>query len=93
MKKLLVYLCLLFVVIIIGCDNNSQAPSKYSDSNSSSQYTPTEQTPKEVTVYITRTGQKYHRIGCRYLSKSCIPVSLDEAKTRYGACSVCNPPR
>ena len=48
---------------------------------------------QEVTVYATRTGSKYHRSGCRYLRKSQIPMSLDSAKQRYGACSVCNPPR
>jgi hypothetical protein len=32
------------------------------------------------TVYITRTGSKYHSDGCRYLSRSCIPISLSEAK-------------
>lgn len=31
------------------------------------------------TVYITRTGSKYHRAGCRYLRKSCIPISLKDA--------------
>jgi competence protein ComEC len=47
-----------------------------------------------VTVYITATGSKYHAAGCRYLSQSSIPISLDEAKARgYTACSVCNPPR
>jgi len=48
----------------------------------------------EITVYITRTGRKYHRDGCRWLSKSRIPISLKEAKERgYGPCKVCNPPR
>lgn len=48
---------------------------------------------KEITVYITRTGSKYHRSGCRYLRQSRIPISLSEAKRRgYGACSVCRPP-
>lgn len=47
-----------------------------------------------TTVYITRTGSKYHRAGCRYLSKSAIPISLEEAKARgYTPCTVCNPPR
>lgn len=46
-----------------------------------------------ITVYITRTGTKYHRAGCRYLSKSMIPISLEEAKARYGPCSVCKPPQ
>ena len=49
--------------------------------------------PEDITVYATRTGRKYHRGSCRYLSKSKIPIKLSEAKRRYGACSVCNPPR
>jgi len=48
---------------------------------------------KEVTVYVTRTGKKYHRAGCRYLKKGCIPLTLKDAKIRgYGACKVCRPP-
>lgn len=46
-----------------------------------------------VIVYITKTGTKYHEAGCRYLSKSQIPISLREAKARgYGSCSICDPP-
>lgn len=45
-----------------------------------------------VTVYVTKTGSKYHSAGCRYLSKSAIPMSLSDARRRYGACSVCDPP-
>jgi hypothetical protein len=45
------------------------------------------------TVYVTDTGSKYHRDGCRYLSKSRIPISLGDAKAQgYGPCSVCKPP-
>jgi hypothetical protein len=46
----------------------------------------------ETTVYVTRTGSKYHRAGCRYLSKSMIPITLSDAKAKYSPCSVCNPP-
>lgn len=45
----------------------------------------------EATVYITRTGSKYHRAGCRYLRQSKIAISLSEAKKYYDPCSVCNP--
>jgi micrococcal nuclease len=48
---------------------------------------------QEVTVYVTRTGEKYHRDGCRYLSRSRIPMSLKDAKLGYTACSVCRPPQ
>lgn len=49
--------------------------------------------PEAETVYITRTGSKYHRSSCQYLRRSRIPVSLKEAKQSYGPCSVCKPPR
>ena len=45
------------------------------------------------TVYITKTGKKYHIESCRYLRSSSIPISLSEALNRYyDACSVCAPP-
>ena len=47
----------------------------------------------EGEVYVTRTGKKYHREGCISLRRSKIPISLSEAKQRYGPCGRCNPPR
>jgi len=45
-----------------------------------------------VTVYITRTGKKYHRFGCQYLSRSCIPIELKRAKdVGYAPCKACKP--
>lgn len=44
----------------------------------------------EQTVYVTRTGKKYHRDGCRYL-KSKKPISLNKAKLSYQPCKVCRP--
>jgi micrococcal nuclease len=43
-------------------------------------------------VYVTRTGQAYHRDGCRSLSRSKIAMSLNEAAARYRPCSNCRPP-
>lgn len=44
-------------------------------------------------VYITRTGKKYHRAGCRYL-KSSEEVTLSDAQGRgLTPCSACRPPR
>lgn len=46
------------------------------------------------TVYITETGECYHRSGCQYLSHSKIPIKLKDAKAQgYRACSVCDPPQ
>ncbi len=44
------------------------------------------------TVYITNTGEKYHNEGCKSLSKSKIPISLEEAKKKgFSACGICKP--
>ncbi len=46
------------------------------------------------TVYVTRTGAKYHSAGCQYLRQSSIPMQLKDAlASGYTACSRCNPPR
>ncbi|AZV59035.1 MBL fold metallo-hydrolase [Clostridium sp. AWRP] len=46
------------------------------------------------TVYITKTGHKYHRAGCKYLARSQIPISLGQAESEgYTPCSKCNPPQ
>ena len=51
----------------------------------------TDEVPRTQTVYITRTGAKYHRSSCRYLKYSKIPMSLEKAKQGYSPCSVCRP--
>jgi hypothetical protein len=47
----------------------------------------------DTTVYVTRTGTKYHTANCRYLRSSSRPVALSEAAALYTPCSVCQPPR
>ena len=47
---------------------------------------------KGTTVYVTKTGHKYHRAGCKYLARSQIPMDLPSAiAAGYTPCSVCNP--
>ncbi len=48
-------------------------------------------TDTDSTVYITRTGKKYHRGSCSYLRYSKISISLTDAKKQYSPCSVCEP--
>jgi hypothetical protein len=49
-------------------------------------------TVQSQTVYVTKTGTKYHRSSCRYLNKSKISKPLDKALgAGYIACSVCKP--
>lgn len=81
-----------------GGRRNDTAKSKTRRSSTSvmvedENHTTTTSATKDLTVFITRTGEKYHRAGCRFLSRSQIPISLADAKASYDACSVCNPPR
>lgn len=51
-----------------------------------------QQETTEQTVYITDTGEKYHRYGCQYLRESCHPISLSTAQNLgYTPCKRCKP--
>ena len=51
-----------------------------------------QQEATEQTVYITDTGEKYHRYGCQYLRESCHPISLSTAQSLgYTPCKRCKP--
>lgn len=66
-----------------GSDNYSSSSYDYSYDNDDQ---------NSYTVYVTKTGSKYHSAGCRYLRSSKIAIDVDDAIAQgYDACSVCNP--
>jgi hypothetical protein len=88
MKKLLTLSFL--IVLALACSGQSTPPNASAAALSSDP----QRTPETVTVYITNTGEKYHRSGCRHLAKSKIPIELTDAQRRgYTACKVCRPAR
>lgn len=53
-------------------------------------YTPPATNDQGYTVYITNTGSKYHRAGCRYLKDSQIAININDAIAQgYTACKNC----
>lgn len=73
-------------------DTNTWSSDEYSDTDSNTWSSNDTENNIEIVVYITNTGTKYHNSGCRYLSKSKIPISLENAQTDgYTPCKVCNP--
>lgn len=44
---------------------------------------------EDVTVYVTRSGSKYHTASCKWGN---IPMSLSDARKGYTPCGRCNPP-
>ncbi|WP_158222623.1 thermonuclease family protein [Rhodopirellula sp. MGV] len=45
----------------------------------------------DPTVYVTDTGTKYHRSGCRHIKQSHYPMPLSRAQSGYEPCKVCHP--
>ena len=81
MKRLLLALFVLLLTIS-GCGSKSDSKS------TTSQVV----TNKEQTVFVTRTGKKYHRDGCQYLRQSKRKIELSSAtKKGYTPCKVCRP--
>jgi hypothetical protein len=76
---------------IVG--TNGTAPCEPAPTTAATSAAKTAAAPRASTVvYITRTGENYHRSGCRSLAKSRIEATLGEAVKRYGACAICRPP-
>ena len=81
MRKRILYLFLVFGLLL---------PAASDVQGRANAYTTAEQ--KDATVYITKSGEKYHKAGCQYLKKSQIKTTKKEAvKNGYGACKVCKP--
>lgn len=50
-------------------------------------------TAEDIIVYVTNSGTKYHRSGCRHLNDSKYETTLTKALSQgYTACGTCNPP-
>lgn len=71
-------------------------PSTYSASsprNSSSSSGPSRPHIDDGKVYVTATGECYHRSWCSSLDQSKIDIDLDDAVEKgYRPCRRCNPP-
>ena len=46
----------------------------------------------EESVYVTSSGTRYHRQGCRSLTPEAQTISLEDAKQHYSPCNRCHPP-
>jgi hypothetical protein len=83
MRRLLTLVLTLFMLVGVAAIAPAREPVTQSQSQN-----------KEQTVYVTKTGKKYHTSTCRYLAKSKISMSLKDAKSKgFTACSVCKPPQ
>ena len=59
-------------------------------SKASTESAPTTHVDGEMTVYVTKSGKKYHIESCRWGN---VAISLEKARESYTPCAVCNPPK
>lgn len=77
MRNARVFVAAAFLVVLFCLNNSSFFVDAYNG---------------DIIVYVTETGEMYHRDGCTYLEKSKIPMTLKNASKNYGVCSRCRPP-
>jgi hypothetical protein len=106
-RKVLLATALVFALVFVGFGSASAVVTPHANASMArvsgtcsaklaAVAAPAHLTPlaKTTYVYITKTGKKYHRAGCRYLKKSKKKVTLKWAKSHgYTACKVCKPPK
>ena len=64
--------------------------SKQSSITTPTSSSTTVQNQNSAIVYVTNTGNKYHKSSCSYLKKSKIQTTLSEAQNQgYTPCSKC----
>lgn len=53
---------------------------------------PSTSNTNDSTVYITKSGKKYHKLGCRFLGENATAINIEEAKQKgYQPCKICFP--
>jgi len=83
---------ILLLAVFLFCFAFSSSPAPTACQPATSVAADQKQDKSEETVYITNTGKKYHRDGCRFLSKSKIAIKRKDAEAKgYEACKVCKP--
>lgn len=80
MKKSFAVLILCIIILFSGCSREKES-KKVSSAES-----------KSTIVYITKTGECYHKSNCSTLRKSKIEKTLSQVVNKYRACELCRPP-
>lgn len=91
MKKIILCIGLFSILVVFG-NFISQVYSADKGIPTKEQDATVKTDPAEQTVYVTKSGTKYHADGCKFLAKSKAPMKLKDAVKQYTPCSVCNPP-
>ena len=80
MKKVISLFLIFCFIITVGCSNKTNIEDEFLNDD------------ETTVVYVTKTGECYHRSGCSSLKKSKIEKDLYEVEGKYRPCSICDPP-
>ena len=75
--------------------NSFQSPLEVSDDGNwrfSAAESRERSSPDTETVFVSKSGDSYHRGACRFVSKQSKAVPLRYAQRHYDPCEVCDPP-
>lgn len=84
--KIIIISVIILLIVSFFCisainNTKSNEPKAYSYTES-----------KNISVYITKTGECYHKSGCTSLRKSKKEITLEKATKNYRLCQNCKPP-
>ena len=80
MKKVISLFLVFCFVALVGCSDKANDEDEFLNDD------------ETTVVYVTKTGECYHRSGCSSLKKSKIAKDLSEVEGKYRPCSLCEPP-
>lgn len=93
MRKLPILFIIISLMLLVSCSSKIVRNGGVAIRSSPSPTADLEEaySSKEI-VYITKSGTKYHRQNCVHLSKSKIPISLEQALQQgLEPCKECSP--
>jgi len=102
MKKLFVPMIIIMLLVLVSCTSDivkeggvvvrAQRQEETTINKTQAPANLKEEYPDEDIVYTTKSGTKYHKQDCTYLSSSKIPISLEQAINEgKEPCSRCYP--
>ncbi len=78
--------------LILRIDNLSVKTENIPEINEKQDIKQAKSNSNDTIVYITKSGKKYHRPGCRFLGENPIAITIEEAKQKgYQPCKTCFP--
>lgn len=92
---ILLSIIILSVSLIVGMNHfksNTTSSYTYADQPEVSEQYEQAANTSDMTVYVTQSGNRFHRAGCYYINnKTTMELPRSSALAHYAPCTICNP--